>query len=185
LDAALQILAGIPSRVALPLVYWKTGQAPGNPDPARDGCGLLWYAPLVPLAPQRVRSYVEMVHRICQDYRMEPLITLTSLSERCMDSSVPLLFDRKDPEQVRRAHDCYDALFEAGQQQGFLPYRLHIGAMGKLQNNDIPSVALMHTIRQAIDPHDTIAPQRYGMKAGDPIKGEIAQEPARAPHAAT
>ncbi|WP_374352955.1 FAD-binding oxidoreductase [Chitinimonas sp.] len=167
LDASLKIMAGTPSRVALPLAYWKTGQVPSNPDPARDGCGLLWYAPLVPLAPQRVRNYVNTVYRICQRYSMEPLITLTSLSERCMDSSVPLLFDRDDPEQVRRAHDCYDALFEAGQQQGFLPYRLHIGAMGKLQNSDTPSVALMRTIRRAMDPYDTIAPQRYGISAGD------------------
>ncbi len=163
LDASLQIMAGVPSRVALPLAYWKSGQAPASHNPAQDGCGLLWYAPLLPLAPQSVRRYVKMVHHICQHYRMEPLITLTSLSERCMDSSVPLLFDRHDPEQVRRAHACYDALFEAGQQLGFLPYRLHIGAMGKLHNGDYPSVALMHKIRQAMDPHDTIAPQRYGL----------------------
>ena len=72
-------------------------------DPARDGCGLIWYSPLVPMNPDRVSRYVDMVENICVAHGIEPLITLTSLSNRCFDSSVPLLFDRNDASQRVRA----------------------------------------------------------------------------------
>ena len=44
----------------------------------------------------------------------EPLITLTSLSDRCFDSSVPLLFDGRSSADNERAQRCFDMLFDEG-----------------------------------------------------------------------
>ena len=131
LDASMQLIAGSPSEIALPLAYWRSAVSPQpgvEMDPARDGCGLIWYSPLVPMNPDRVRRYVAMIEDICVAHGIEPLITLTSLSNRCFDSSVPLLFDRNDTSQAARAQSCYRALFEAGRSEGFLPYRMAIHA---------------------------------------------------------
>jgi 4-cresol dehydrogenase (hydroxylating) len=163
LDAALQLLAGKPSRVALPLAYWRASTRPldSELDPARDGCGLIWYSPLVPMKPDRVRRYVELVGEICSAYGIEPLITLTSLSERCFDSSVPVLFDRQDEGQTARAQSCYRALFEAGRREGFLPYRMSSHAMDWITRSDAPFWDVVGALKSAIDPDGIVAPGRY------------------------
>jgi FAD/FMN-containing dehydrogenase len=165
LAAAMQLVVGKPSRVALPLAYWRTaGFLLGDRElnPARDGCGLIWYSPLVPMASASVRRYVTMVHEVCSRHGIEPLITLTSLSDRCFDSSVPLLFDRSDANATRRAHACYLALLEAGKNAGFLPYRIGIQAMDWLVRPGLPYWDLIATIKSAIDPQGIISPGRYG-----------------------
>jgi 4-cresol dehydrogenase (hydroxylating) flavoprotein subunit len=164
LDGALQMIAGKPSRVALPLAYWRSAAAPrpsAEYDPARDGCGLIWYPPLVPMIPDRVRRYVDMVSEVCAGHGIEPLITLTSLSDRCFDSSVPLLFDRRDADQTARAQSCYRALLEAGRKEGLLPYRLSIDSMSWLTRSDAPCWEMVAAIKSVLDPGDIIAPGRY------------------------
>lgn len=164
LDASLQLVAGKPSQVALPLAYLKSSQRPGltaKLDPARDGCGLIWYPPLVPMMPDRVRRYAAMVERICTEHGIEPLITLTSLSDRCFDSSVPLVFDRNDPKAVERAQKCYLTLLEAGKEEGFIPYRMGVQAMDQLTSSDRTFWDVATKLKFALDPDGIIAPGRY------------------------
>jgi hypothetical protein len=165
LDAAMQLIAGSPSEIALPLAYLRSAASPQpgvEMDPARDGCGLIWYSPLVPMNPDRVRCYVDMIEGICVAHGIEPLITLTSLSNRCFDSSVPLLFDRSDASQAARAQSCYRALFEAGRSEGFLPYRMAIHAMEWISRSNTPFWDTVAAIKSAIDRDRIIAPGRYG-----------------------
>jgi 4-cresol dehydrogenase (hydroxylating) flavoprotein subunit len=164
LDLAMQVLAGRPSDVALHLSYWTSGlgvHRGRDMDPARDGCGLIWYPPLVPMRPDRVRVYVGMIERICTAHRIEPLITLTSLSDRCFDSSVPLLFQREDPAETARAQACYRALLDAGRKEGFLPYRMAIDAMDWVIRPETPFWQLVGKIKSVFDPNGIIAPGRY------------------------
>lgn len=107
-----------------------------------------------------------MVNEVCGAHAIEPLITLTSLTGRCFDSSVPLLFDRADPAQVARAAACFDALFAAGRRRGFLPYRLGIHAMSRVTSTPCTFWDLVGTIKSAVDPDDIIAPGRYAPTAG-------------------
>lgn len=165
LAAAMQLVTGKPNRVALRLAYWRSAVAPrpaGMLDPAADGCGLIWYSPLVPMMPDRVRRYVAMVGDVCSRHAIEPLITLTSLSDRCFDSSVPLLFDRGDVTATKRAQACYLALLEAGKNEGFLPYRIGAQAMEWLVRPGLPCWDMVAAIKSAIDPGGIIAPGRYG-----------------------
>jgi 4-cresol dehydrogenase (hydroxylating) len=164
LDRALRLMAGEPSETALPLAYWKSAMrpAPGTGlDPARDGCGLIWYPPLVPMKPESVTRYVELVGGICEAYGIEPLITLTSLSDRCFDSSVPLLFDGRDADQAARARACYRALFEAGRCEGFVPYRMAAHEMDHVVRPGTPFWDMVDAIKSATDPEQIIAPGRY------------------------
>lgn len=130
-------------------------------DPARDGCGLIWYSPLVPMKPERVRVFVEMVKRVCIEHRVNPLITLTSISDRCFDSTIPLLFDRKSRAEAERTQACYDALFVAGQKEGFIPYRIGIQSMHLLPTHAGRYMALADRIKSALDPDNIMALGRY------------------------
>ncbi|MDK8464243.1 FAD-binding oxidoreductase [Marinobacter sp. SS13-12] len=164
LSGALEIMHGTPNDVALALAYWRSGTLPdaGQPkNPARDGCGLIWFAPLVPIRGNDVRRYIDMIERICPQYGVNPLITLTTVNDRCFDSTVPLLFDRRDAKATERANDCYRALFDAGQKEGFLPYRLNIDAMGILNTGGSAFTRVASQLKAAVDPNCILAPGRY------------------------
>ncbi|PXX90740.1 FAD-linked oxidase [Marinobacter vulgaris] len=164
LSGALEIMHGTPNDVALSLAYWRSGTLPetGKPkNPARDGCGLIWFAPLVPIRGDDVRRYIDMIESICPQYGVNPLITLTTVNDRCFDSTVPLLFDRRDADATARANSCYRALFEAGQKEGFLPYRLNIDAMGVLNTDSSSFSRLASRLKAAVDPNFILAPGRY------------------------
>lgn len=164
LSGALEIMHGTPNDVALPLAYWRSGVLPGPgqaKNPARDGCGLIWFAPLVPIRGKDVRRYIDMIERICPQFGVNPLITLTTVNDRCFDSTVPLLFDRQDADATARANDCYRALFDAGQKEGFLPYRLNVDAMGVLNTGSSAFSRITSQLKAAVDPNFILAPGRY------------------------
>lgn len=163
LDETLDILLGRPRETALKLAYWKSGRLPepGQAlDPARDGCGLMWYAPLVPMTGEAARRYVDMVNEVCPRFGIDPLITLTTISERCFDSTVPILFD--PAIDAARARDCYRALFDEGQKRGFYPYRMNLQSMGLYADRqDSVYWEAVRKIKSAFDPEGLLSPGRY------------------------
>ncbi|TQV76233.1 FAD-binding oxidoreductase [Denitrobaculum tricleocarpae] len=166
LDETLDILLGRPRETALKLAYWKSGGVPSarDPDepldPARDGCGIMWYAPLVPMTARSVRSYVDMITEICPKFGINPLITLTTISERCFDSTVPILFDLQT--EGEQAQACYRALFEEGQRRGFLPYRMNLKSMGLYVDRENSVYwRTVERVKQALDPNQLFSPGRY------------------------
>ncbi len=165
LERSLELVKGLPNETALPLCYWLKGKQPrvegAALDPAHDGCGLIWFAPLVPMNPDRVVSYVQMVTAIMCEHRLEPLITLTSLSNRCFDSTVPLLFDLDSEKSCKDAERCYWALLNMGREQGFLPYRVGIQTMNWLSEDNSTYWQLVREIKATLDPHAIISPGRY------------------------
>jgi len=167
LEQALELVAGRPNETTLPLAYWMNRRpAPqGSRDPARDGCGLIWFAPLVPMRPPRVRAYLDLVQSVMRQHGFEPLITLTSLNDRLFDSSVPLLFDRDDASSVERAHRCHRELLRNCAAEGFFPYRLGVPGFDALRSGsevDAAQVPALHVrLRAALDPNDILSPGRY------------------------
>jgi 4-cresol dehydrogenase (hydroxylating) len=162
LRETLRLLEGHPSEISLPLAYWKAG----NPnrqmaDPSADGCGLIWYSPLVPMNAERARSYIGFVRDTCLRHRFEPLITLSSLGAQCFDSTVPILFDPGRREEADRARACHEALLEGGCALGFVPYRLGIQSMQFALAHASVSARLISELKRSVDPLGIIAPGRY------------------------
>ena len=93
-------------------------------NPARDGCGLFWYSPIVPLRRGVVGRFIEFAERTCGKHGLLAPITLTTLSLRCYASTIPLLFDRTNPDAERQARLCFEELYEEGLALGFVPYRM-------------------------------------------------------------
>lgn len=163
LGRSLELVQGRPNETALPLAYWRNPKTPTEPvkNPSRDGCGLIWYAPLVPMRPADVRAYWEMVVRVTRKHGMEPLITLTSISDRLFDSTIPLLFDRNSPNSVAAAEACYQDLLLTGRSNGWFPYRVGVDTMPTLAALQADSKVFHHRLRKDLDPYDLLAPGRY------------------------
>ncbi|MCB0371276.1 MAG: FAD-binding oxidoreductase, partial [Bdellovibrionales bacterium] len=161
---ALEVLEGTPSKVALPLAYLKNKKGiPYNQiyNPDKDNCGLIWFAPLMPLDPAIVRDFVQELSRICLLYDIEPLITLTSFSSRCIDSTIPILFSKENPLDIINAKACYEELLASCKVMGLVPYRLDIDHMSLLHDEKVVSFKLASEIKKIVDPNKLFAPGRY------------------------
>jgi 4-cresol dehydrogenase (hydroxylating) len=160
---ALKILTGEPSEVALPLAYARNKRAPPERDldPARDRCGLYWYAPIVPMTAGDVRKFVTFVEGVTGRHGLGAPITFTSLSNRCFDATVPLLFDTGDAAQAHAAEKCYQELFDTGRIEGFVPYRMGSQFMPLAVRPDLASWKLVALLKAAVDPDGILAPGRY------------------------
>ena len=174
-----ELLAGVPNETALPLAYWKRRQpAPtANLNPARDRCGLLWHAPLVPLKPDRVQAYVRGVESVCRAHGIDALLTLTVLNDRCIDSTVPVLFDPDSHEETVRAHACHAALFDEGRAEGFIPYRVGPRSMDWIVRPESSFFRLVSKLKGAVDPAGILDPGRYALApANDDPAGAVLAE---------
>lgn len=164
LNSATELVAGHPNRTALPLAYWRHPegrQAQLTGDPARDGCGLIWYAPKLPLLGAQARAAAANVMEIAPRHGIEPLITFTATDPHTLDCTVPLLFERANPSAVVAARHCYAALFERGRRLGHLPYRLGSDQFSMLDGGPQGSAQLLQRLRAAFDPTDLLSPGRY------------------------
>ncbi|CAN5551235.1 FAD-binding oxidoreductase [soil metagenome] len=134
-EMAFQLLNGVPSYETLRLAYWKNQNTElvrqPTLNPSRDGCGLIWYAPLVEMAPQTIRQFTKFVDEVSARFGFNSLITLTTVDDLCFDSTIPILFNRQDPKDVARATAFYDCLLGEGRKLGFFPYRLNIESQQK------------------------------------------------------
>ncbi|GGD75144.1 FAD-binding oxidoreductase [Lacimicrobium alkaliphilum] len=163
LELGMQIMLGQPNQVALPLAYWRTGKVePGKSLlPDQDGCGLLWYAPLIPMHSDKMRAFVEFIRTTTPQFGIEPLITFTNLKHDCVDSTIPIVFNLKDSESREQAHQCLSTLVEEGLKQGFVPYRMNIHQQQKLLTKTQQHWQTVDKIKQALDPNNVLSPGRY------------------------
>ena len=163
LQAMMEIVQGIPSTFALPLAYARSGRAEcaGDLNPARDGCGLFWYAPIVPLRRGVAGQFITFVEQTCTKHGLPSPITLTAVSPRYYAATVPLLFDPMSAGAEDRAKACFAELYEQGLRLGFMPYRLGAQFMPAFARTGGRFGALATTIKHAIDPNLVLARGRY------------------------
>ncbi len=164
-ERALSILEGTPNPIALTLAYLKNHHASPtreNLSPDKDRCGLIWFSPLLPIDPSFVRDYTQEVTRVCLSQGIEPLITLTAISERCFDSTIPILFNQDDKSDTAHAYECHQLLLELSKEMGIFPYRIDIDTMRKEYDKaEGACFTMLDQIKKAVDPNNIIAPGRY------------------------
>ncbi len=167
-DKAAEIMLGKPNKVALKLAYWRHKESAlfdkEQLSPGRDGCGLLWYAPLIPMQAGKMREFVSFVRETCPKFNIEPFITFTNLKHDCVDSTIPIVFDLNNQQAVVDAHNCLRALVEQGLTKGFVPYRLNIDQQQWLLNKDSNFWKTVKQLKASLDPNDILSQGRYNPK---------------------
>ncbi len=160
-----EIMLGKPNKVALKLAYWRHKTADDfdkdTLSPGADGCGLLWYAPLIAMKPDKIREFVEFIRETCPKFNIEPFITFTNLKHDCVDSTIPIVFDLSNPQAVEDAHNCLEMLVKEGLKKGFVPYRLNIVQQQWLLNKESHFWQTVNQIKGSLDPHNILSQGRY------------------------
>ena len=160
-----EMMLGKPNKLALNLAYWRNKNREyfkeNNFSPNKDGCGLLWYAPLITMKTAKIREYVEFIRETTPQYNIEPFITFTLLKHDCVDSTIPIVFDLTNTQAVNDAHNCLDKLTEEGLKRGFVPYRLNIDQQQTLLNKHTDFWLTVNKLKNSLDPNHILSAGRY------------------------
>ncbi|MBC7359504.1 MAG: FAD-binding oxidoreductase [Desulfacinum sp.] len=164
-EKSFGILCGVPSEISLKTPYWRCTTPPPtrNIDPARDHCGLLWFAPVIPMHPSEVRAFVQLARSTVHAFGFEACFTFTAVTARAFDCNFPILYNKKDLEETQRALACYETLMDKCMKEGFIPYRVGINSMGKVVDPSDTFWQAVGKIKSALDPHLILAPGRYSL----------------------
>jgi 4-cresol dehydrogenase (hydroxylating) len=155
------LIKGIPTDKPMASCYWrKRKPVPPQPDPDRDGCGLLWCAPVSPAEGNSVHSMTALAEDILLAYGFEPMISLTLTTDRAVTGVVSISYDREVPGEDHRAMQCYRELLDRMTAHGFYSYRLGIQAK-QLLDPASPYGRLLSALKSALDPNQIQAPGRY------------------------
>lgn len=147
---------------ALSSAYWrKRTSPPVNPDPDRDGCGLLWYAPTAPADGQHVQRLSKLTVDIMLKHGFEPMISLTMLTPRIVYSVLAITYDRAVTGEDEKAMACYRELVAECERQGYYPYRSGIQSQGATLSAHGAYEELLQKLKTALDPKSVLAPGRY------------------------
>lgn len=164
LKEGIDIMLGEPNQVALPLPYWRNQTHKGDKtrslDPAKEHCGLLWYAPLLPMEPEALQRFVSFVRSTMLKYDLDPLITFTNLKHDCIDSTVPLVFNKQNKDEETKALNCLHELITKGCESGFVPYRLPIHEQQQLDKSPV-YWQTVKVLKNALDPNNILSPGKY------------------------
>lgn len=168
---------GIPSYRFLAGAYWRHPE--GLPkdfskaDPAEDGCGLLWFPPVLPFTGEAVKEVLALAEPIFARYGFDFFVTFSSVTERSLGAVMTIAYDLQDEGEAAAAHDCAKALCETMIDAGFPPYRVSPLFLPYLARGSEAYWDVIAEIKQAMDPRGILSPGRYQpVSLGSPVPGE-------------
>lgn len=146
----------------VPSTYWrKRMPVPADPDPDRDGCGVIWLAPVLPMAGAPAAAALEQMEETMLAHGFEPFISLRMVGGRAMQAIVNMAYDREEAGADERALQCHGALRALLNEHGLVPYRLSLLDMESPLAVSGESEALLRSLKGLLDPHGVLAPGRY------------------------
>lgn len=157
---------GIPTEKALFMAYWrKQSPVPANIDPDRDGCGVIWLAPSVPFEGHHVRAALRIIEQTARLHSFEPNVGLQCVTERSIDMTVAILYDRDVAGEDERAFACHEQMMQKLVLEGYIPYRLTTQLMNSQPPAQDDYGKLLQQIKKALDPNNILAPGRYDFRS--------------------
>jgi 4-cresol dehydrogenase (hydroxylating) len=155
------LLRGNVSRAGLNMVYWRKPSGVRVGDLHEDGCGVLWYCPAIPFRGKDARTAVAICEKICLKYGFELNIGFLFISQRALDITGAICYDRNIKGEDRRAMACHNELMMLLNAEGYSPYRLGIQSMNMMKFKAKAMLSFQERLKEAIDPNGVLAPGHY------------------------
>jgi len=156
------LLRGTPGTAGMYMCYWrKKTPYPAVMDPDKDQCGLLWYCPTVPFQGKHVRNAIRIIYETAAKHKFEPNTGLLCMSERAIEFTGALVYDREVKDEDKRAKACHDELVKKLTDAGYYPYRMGIQHYAQLPQSKDDYDLVQERIKKALDPKNILAPGRY------------------------
>ena len=164
-ELAASLFMGVPSNQNLASTYWRkrvpVPGPPDSPDPDRDGCGVLFICPVLPLQGTPAVQALAQVEALIRQHGLEPNLGMHIDAHRTLLVYIALMYDREAPGEDARALACHDAVLDLLVTLGHYPFRLALPAQGRLPAPADDTVAVMSALKAALDPARVLSPGRY------------------------
>jgi 4-cresol dehydrogenase (hydroxylating) len=161
-----------PARLAAPALRHEIGQMSGELDLTefgvynfRGGGGSTWFAPVVPARGRDAVKSINLSKAVLDEFGFDYMGGfLFAYSGRCAEHVLDLQFDRSDPQEMKRAHNCFQKLIAVNAAEGYAPYRVSTAFMKQVADVYGPEQkALNKRLKRALDPHGILAPGKSGI----------------------
>lgn len=142
--------------------YWRKREPmPADPHPDRDGCGVFWISPVLPMRGAALMELASELEEITIAGGFEPSISARSWDGRTLRVVLGIFYDRAVPLMDERAAACHEALLRASYRRGAIPYRLGLAGMALLPPRCDDGEAFLRRLKDAVDPRGILAPGRF------------------------
>lgn len=160
-----RILQGIPTDYFVKHAYYRSQRKrpESQIDPARDGCGLIWFAPVLPFTSHDILPYLDAARKRFEDAGLDFWVAILVLNPRSVTTLMNILYDKDDPDETQRALGLYRSLLADLQAQGLQQYRAGLLAWDQVHAGAPQLLALNRRLKDALDPLKVVAPGRYGI----------------------
>lgn len=160
------VLLGKPTWQVLKSAYFKTDLTPADRDldPARDGCGVIWMAPAVPMSRSEIETAQKLASSLFDRHGFNLSACFTMMNQRTLFFLVGIFFDQNNTEEKIRAQRLYEDLHHEFSNKGFQHYRGGVSDWRARQKNTETVSAtrqLLSDLKKVVDPNDILAPSRY------------------------
>lgn len=158
------LMQGIPTEYFVRHAYFKMAARPGSAiDPARDGCGVIWFAPIVPNRPADIVRALEIGRSCYERFGFEFHVALIFQNPRSTIVLMSIFYFRDVESECARAQNLEIELARMCRTAGYHEYRTGLSNMATLYESDPAYAAFLQRLKHAIDPDGILAPARYGV----------------------
>jgi 4-cresol dehydrogenase (hydroxylating) len=132
-------------------------------DPARDQCGLIWFAPILPFTGQQVLPFLDLCRQRFEAQGFDFYIAMLLMNPRSVICLMAIIYDRDTPKEVSRAKELYGTLLSDMRDARYQQYRAGLESWDRLFEAAPELRELNNRIKGALDPANILAPGRYGI----------------------
>ncbi|MDS4013650.1 MAG: FAD-binding oxidoreductase [Candidatus Accumulibacter sp.] len=162
-----KILQGIPTEYFVKHAYYRN-RHPRPLDavhPARDGCGLIWFAPILPLSNAHVWPFLEACKERFAAHGFDFYVAMLLMNPRSVICLMAIIYDREDPGETTHSRELYSELLALMRARKLQQYRAGLQSWGELFSDAPEILRLNARLKAALDPANILAPGRYGVAA--------------------
>ncbi len=161
-----KILQGIPTEFFVKHAYYRYRRLRPVTDvhPARDRCGLTWFAPILPFTNADVWPYVDACKALFAEHGFDFYVAMLLMNPRSVICLMAIIYDRDDDAEVAQGERLYARLIEHMHECHYQQYRAGLQSWNELFR-DAPELQRLHAqIKRALDPGNVLAPGHYGIR---------------------
>ncbi|MGB5976504.1 MAG: hypothetical protein WBG62_03770, partial [Cyclobacteriaceae bacterium] len=165
LEPLLGLPLGLPSDVAIKGVYWAIceNQPTGAMQPDSGRAGLKFILPTAPLSGRHGSAVAALTEEVFESYGFTAYVTLNTITSRSFGCVINLSFDREKRDESVRAQQCADELLTRLIARGYYPYRVNVGQMDTVVNENDTFWQVVDGLKKVTDPAGIVSPGKYSL----------------------